>query len=872
MKQQFAVIATYADGSKRDVSAEAFIESSNTEVATVDKTGLMTAVRRGETTMLARYEGAYAASTVVVMGDRTGFAWAAPPQFNWVDGLVDAKLKKMKILPSELCDDAEFVRRVYIDLTGLPPTAEEVRKFLADTRPTKVKRDELIDKLVGGEAFVEHWTNKWADMLQVNRKFLGEPGAKALRDWIKNAVATNMPYDKFAHEVLTASGSNIANPPASYYKVLRTPDAVMENTTQLFLAIRFNCNKCHDHPFERWTQDQYYELAAFFAQVDRQEDPKYKGQKLGGTAVEKPLPLVEVIDDGKIGEFKHDRTGAETAPKFPFTHADLPAKDLPRRLRAAEWITSQENPYFAKSYVNRIWSYLLGVGIIEPVDDIRAGNPPTNPELLDRLTKEFVAGGFDTRKLITTICKSRTYQLSIATNKLNKDDEINYSHALPRRLPAEVLFDSIHRATGSSAKLPGLPAGARAAQLLDSNVELPGGFLELFGKPARESACECERSNTMMLGSVMAMVNGPIIADAIKDPAGHIAKFTAGNPDNAKVVEEIYLSVLNRFPTAKEKETGAAAIQAADKDHAMMSAAYYKKLAAYHEYRVGLDEKQVAWETGLRAQKPTEWVVLTPTRANSRNGATPAVAKDGATTAIQKDGSVLVSGKTGAVDIYNVVAEAKLKGTITALRIETLSDPSLPKKGPGRAENGNFVLNELRVQARPLEKADEKPKPAKLTKPQATFEQGGFPAANAIDTNPATGWAVMGGTGKDQAAVFSFEKPVAVSEGIALTVVMDQRYGSNHTIGKFRLSVTTDPNPKLAPPVSAEVVAMLETPADKRTPDVKAKLRELYLAQDKELARLKAETADPPPADPRVLGAQDLVWALINSPAFLFNH
>ncbi|HET6572260.1 MAG TPA: DUF1549 domain-containing protein [Fimbriiglobus sp.] len=872
MKQQFAVIATYADGSTRDVSAEAFVESSNTEVTTVDKTGLATAVRRGEATMLARYEGAYAAGTVVVMGDRSGFAWADPPQINWIDGLVDAKLKRMKILPSGLCDDDDFVRRVHIDLTGLPPTAGEVRKFLADTRPTKFKRDELIDKLIGSDAFVEHWTNKWADLLQVNRKFLGEPGAKALRGWIKNAVATNMPYDEFAHAVLTASGSNVANPPASYYKVLRTPDEVMENTTQLFLAIRFNCNKCHDHPFERWTQDQYYEMAAFFAQVSRTEDPKYKGQKVGGTAVEKPLPLVEVIADGKFGEVKHDRTGEVSAPHFPFTYGDVPSKTLPRRVRAADWITAKENPYFAKSYVNRIWSYLLGVGIIEPVDDIRAGNPPTNPELLDRLTKEFIASKFDVRKLITTICKSRTYQLSIATNKFNRDDEINYSHALARRLPAEVLFDSIHRATGTVSRLPGLPAGARAAQLLDSNVELPGGFLELFGKPARESACECERSNTMMLGSVMAMVNGPIIADAIKDPDGHIAKFTAATSDDARVVEEIYLSVLNRYPTAKETQTGIAAILSADKDHAVMSADYYKRLAAYHEYRAGLDEKQVAWENSLRAQKPTEWVVLTPKRANSRNGATPAVAKAGATMTIQKDGSVLVSGKTGAVDIYNVLAEAKLKGTVTAVRLEVLSDPSLPKKGPGRAENGNFVLNELRVRARPLEKDNIKPRPVTLTKPQATFEQGNFPVGNAIDTNPASGWAIMGGTGKDQAAMFSFAKPVTVAEGIALTLMFDQRFGGNHTIGKFRLSVTTDPNPKLMPTVSADLVAMLDTPAGKRTPQVRAKLRELYLAQDKEYARLKAGTADPPPGDPRVLGAQDLVWALINSPAFLFNH
>jgi hypothetical protein len=873
MKQQFAVIATYADGSKRDVSAEAFVESSNTEVATVDKSGLMTAVRRGEATMLARYEGAYAASTAVVMGDRSGFAWAAPPQLNWVDELVDAKLKKVKVLPSGLCDDAEFIRRVTIDLTGLPPTAEEVRAFLADTRPTRQKREELIDKLVGSDAFVEHWTNKWGDLLQVNRKFLGEPGAKALRDWVRNAVATNMPYDKFAYEVLTGSGSNVENPPASYYKVLRTPDAVMENTTQLFLAIRFNCNKCHDHPFEKWTQDQYYQMAAFFAQVNRKEDPKYKGQKLGGTAVEGAKPLVEDIEDGTSGEVKHDRTGQVTAPKFPFTYVGLQlTEDLPRRVRAAKWTTSKTNPYFAKSYVNRIWSYLLGVGIIEPVDDIRAGNPPTNPELLDRLTKEFVAGGFDTRNLIKTICKSRTYQLSIATNPFNKDDDINYSHALPRRLPAEVLFDSIHRATGTASKLPGLPPGARAAQLLDSNVELPGGFLELFGKPARESACECERSNTMMLGSVMAMVNGPIIADAIRDPAGHIAKFTLENKDDVKVVEEIYLSVLNRFPTAKEKADGVAALESAEKDHDTMSAAYYKKLAAFHEYRLTLDGKQTAWEANLLAQKPTAWVTLTPTKAVSKNGPTPAVARDGATLTIQKDGSVLASGKTGAVDIYTVTAEAKLTGAITAFRLETLSDPSLPGKGPGRAENGNFVLNELRVTARPLEKPDEKPKAVKLTKPQATIEQGGFPAANAIDGNPATGWGILPGNGQDQAAAFSFDKPVPVEEGVVLTVVMDQRFGTNHTVGKFRLSVTTDPNPKVAAPVSADVIGMLETPAEKRSTDVRMKLRQMYLAQDAEYQRMQRETVNPPPSDARVLGAQDLVWALVNSPAFLFNH
>ncbi|HZU36955.1 MAG TPA: DUF1549 domain-containing protein, partial [Gemmataceae bacterium] len=355
MKQQMAVLATFSDGTVRDVTDEAFIESSNTEVVKADKRGLITALRRGEATALARYEGNYTATTLIVMGDRRGFQWHPAPEFNYIDQLVDAKLKRVKVLPGGICTDNEFVRRIYLDLTGLPPTPAIVRAFVADKRPTQVKRAELVDKLIGSPDYIEHWTNKWADLLQVNRKFLGEQGAKALRDWIHQAVASNMPYNKFVYTILTASGSNVANPPASYYKILRTPDATMENTTQLFLAIRFNCNKCHDHPFERWTQDQYYEMAAFFAQVGLKEDPKFKGQKIGGTDVESAQPLVEDVFDENTGEVKHERTGAITPPVFPYTFkAHLP-QHASRRERLARWVTAKENPYFAKSYVNRIW-------------------------------------------------------------------------------------------------------------------------------------------------------------------------------------------------------------------------------------------------------------------------------------------------------------------------------------------------------------------------------------------------------------------------------------------------------------------------------------------------------------------------------------
>jgi hypothetical protein len=862
MRQQFRVVATYTDGKTRDVSAEAFVESSNTDIATVDKTGLLTTARRGEATMLARYEGAYDASTVVVMGDRSGFAWEPRPVLNHIDELVDAKLKKMRIQPNGLCDDAEFVRRVSIDLTGLPPTAAEVRAFLADGRPSREKRDALIDRLVGSDAYVEHWTNKWADLLQVNRKFLGDRGATELRKWIREAVARNMPYDRFCHAILTASGSNVENPPASYYKVLRDAESVMENTTQLFLAVRFNCNKCHDHPFERWTQDQYYQMAAYFARVSLKEDPKYKGQRIGGTAVEGAKPLAEVVADAAGGEVKHARTGAAVPPRFPYPTPDTDDPKATRREQVAKWITSPKNQYFARSYVNRVWSYLLGVGIIEPVDDIRAGNPPTNPELLDRLTNDFVASGFDVQKLVRTVCKSRTYQLSIGTNRWNRDDETNYSRAIARRLPAEVLYDAVYRATGSVTHLPGMPAGARAAQLLDSNVELPGGFLELLGKPVRESACECERSSGMMLGPVLAFVSGPVVGDAVQDPNNHIAKFTLKEKDDAKVVEEVYLSVLNRFPTAAETEAGVKALRGADKDHAELVATHKDRLAAFEAYKKTLDGKQPAWEAGLREQRPTAWTVIEPAKAT---------AKSGATLTKQPDGSLLVSGKTDTNELYTLTFEVKQKG-VTGVRLEVLADPSLPAKGPGRAPNGNFVLNEFKLTARPTDKADEKPKPVKFVNPQASFQQEGFPVQNAIDNNPGSGWAIAPALGQNQVAVFPIQGPVGGAEGTTLTFTLDQRFGGGHTIGRFRLSVTTDKGVRLASPVPAEVMKLVETPEGQRTPAQKAELRNRYLAQDREYQRLAANAAKVPPADPRVLGAQDLTWALLNSPAFLFNR
>jgi hypothetical protein len=423
------VVATYSDGAQRDVSEDAFIESGDAECATADKAGVITAVRRGEAAMLARYEGAYAATTLTVMGDREGFEWSAPPAYNRIDELVDLKLQRMKIAASGLSTDEEFVRRIRLDLTGLPPTADEIRAFLADPRESRAKREAMIDALVGSDDYIEHWPNRWADLLMVNGRFLGSEGAAAYRQWIRTAIAENRPYDRFVRELFTSTGSNREHPGGSYFKVRRTPDAIAETTTQVFLGVRFNCNKCHDHPFERWTQDNYYGWAAFFADVRLQKDPASGDRTIAGSEVEAAQPLFEIVDDGADGQMTHLRTGKAAPPKFPFdSGAGLAARDestATLRQQAAEWITSRDNPYFASSYANRVWAHLMGAGLIEPIDDIRAGNPPTNPELLAYLTDEFLASDFDVQRLIRLICKSRTYQLSHKTNDWNKDDRRN---------------------------------------------------------------------------------------------------------------------------------------------------------------------------------------------------------------------------------------------------------------------------------------------------------------------------------------------------------------------------------------------------------------------------------------------------------------
>ena len=534
-QQQLIVIAKYADGSTRDVTRDATFETSNFEVATVSKTGMITAVQRGEAAALVRYEGNYAAAPISILGNRDGYQWVPQPEYNIIDGLVNAKLQRMKILPSGMASDTEFLRRVTLDLVGVPPTIEEVTAFETDTTETQAKRAAKVEQLLAGPGYVEHWTLKWSDLLLNRRKTVTERGVWAFRNWIRQAIATNKPYEQFAAELITANGNTFENPAANYFRIAREPKLVMENMTQVFLGTRFNCNQCHDHPFERWTQRQYYDLAAYFADVGRRPMPD--GDEFIFTM---GAPTAVVNPD----------TNQAASPKFPFEHSGAIDAGAARREQLAQWLTAKENPYFAKSIVNRYWSYFFGRGIIDPVDDIRASNPASNPELLDALTKDFIEHNHDLKRLIRLICSSVTYQRSLDANVWNEDDTANFSHALPRRLAAEQLYDSIIQATGAPRALPGVPAGFRAAELPDPQVEV--AFLDMFGRAPRESPCECERTSDVSLGQTLNMVNGSTIGDAIAHPQGIVARSIAAGATSDRLIETIYLSVLCRKPAPEE--------------------------------------------------------------------------------------------------------------------------------------------------------------------------------------------------------------------------------------------------------------------------------------------------------------------------------
>ncbi|MBM3736788.1 MAG: DUF1549 domain-containing protein [Acidobacteria bacterium] len=534
--QKLKVTAHYADGSSRDVTGDALYTSNNPTAAEVNDEGIVKTIRQGEAAMLVRYEGKLSVINVTAVPEAK-FAWKAVPEWNYVDKHVNAKLQRLKLQPSELASDSEFLRRVSFDLIGLPPSPEEVKAFVADRTETRAKRSAAINRLLARSEFVNHWTVKWSDLLQVNRNKLGDKGVWAFRDWIRESLAENRPYDRMVRELLTAKGSTYKNPPANFFRFTREPKVAMETTTQLFLGVRMVCAQCHDHPFEQWTQNQYYNLSAFFGSL---------AVKNGDDADEEV-----VYDKREEFEIHHPKDNRVMPAKFLFPVGGMGVREAEMRESLAGWITAKENPLFSKSMANRMWSYLMGRGIIDPVDDIRASNPASNPALLEALTKDFLDRGYDLKHLIRTIVESRTYQLSYKPNASNAGDEANFSHALPRRLSAEQLFDGIHIAAGVKPKFQLVPKDSLAQDLPDPSVG-KGGFLDVFGRPERQTSCECERRSDVSLVQALNLLNGATIAEAIADPEGRIAKLALAGVSDRKLVEEIYLGALSRMPEGNE--------------------------------------------------------------------------------------------------------------------------------------------------------------------------------------------------------------------------------------------------------------------------------------------------------------------------------
>jgi hypothetical protein len=539
--QQLAVRARFSDGTTRDVTRLTVFSSSDTAVADVNANGLVEFKGAGEVAVLARYLMELQTVRLTYLEPRPGFVWPNPPEHNYVDKHVFAKLKLLSIPPSGLCSDDEFLRRAYLDLCGKLPTPDEVRTFLAST--AKDKRARLIDELLDRPEFADYWTMKWSDVLRSSRKTIQIKGTHVFQAWLREHFKNDTGFDEVVRQLLTASGSTFSNPPANYYRIARDPQNLAETTAQLFFGIRMQCAKCHNHPFERWTQDDYYSMAAFFARVRQKPDPREPG----------PAPRVagaEIIFSARAGEVTQLRTGKVMPPKFlgGAVAAVPPGKD--RRQVLAKWMTSGDNPFFAKSTVNRIWYHLNGRGIVDPVDDFRDSNPSANDELLDELAKDFVAHKFSFKHLIRVIMMSRTYQLSAQTNEHNKEDGKYFSHAVTKMLPAEVLLDALCDAMEVPEKFPGLPLGTRAVQLPDGDINHP--FLKTFGQPARELACECERESDSNLAQALQLINGPTLNDKLRNPNNRIGRLLAKKTGERQMIDELWLGTLSRLPDADE--------------------------------------------------------------------------------------------------------------------------------------------------------------------------------------------------------------------------------------------------------------------------------------------------------------------------------
>jgi hypothetical protein len=530
--QQLTVRAKYSDGTDRDVTHLAVFLSSNDNAATVSTDGKVTAANRGEAFIMARFATHTVGVPFIVLPKALQFEWKDVPANNYIDELVYDKLKRLRIQPSELCSDSEFIRRVSLDVCGVLPTSEETEQFLADTDPAK--REKLVDKLLARKEFVELWVMKWSELLQIrSTQYVSYKATLLYYTWLQEQIAGNVPIDEMVKKLLAAEGGTFSNPPTNYFQAEQDRLKTAENVAQVFMGMRIQCAQCHNHPFDRWTMDDYYSFAAFFAQI---------GRKAGAD------PRETIVFNAGGGEVNHLVGGRAMPPKFlGGAVPDVAGKD--RREVLAEWLASSENPFFAKNLANIVWAHFFGRGIVHEVDDVRVSNPPVNAALLETLGTKFTEYKYDFKQLVRDICTSRTYQLSTKMNETNAQDDRNFSHATLRRIRAEILLDCISQATETKDKFAGLPLGARAVQIADGNTATY--FLTTFGRATRETVCACEVKMEPNLGQALHLINGENAHEKIKQ-GGVVAKLLEAGKNPPQAVDELYLRCLSRKPTAEE--------------------------------------------------------------------------------------------------------------------------------------------------------------------------------------------------------------------------------------------------------------------------------------------------------------------------------
>ncbi|MCA9115118.1 MAG: DUF1549 domain-containing protein, partial [Planctomycetaceae bacterium] len=533
--QNLSVRAFYSDGTTRDVTHLAYFMSSNDNSGVVSQAGELTAQKRGEVFVMARFETHTVGSHFIVLPKGLQFEWPNVAENNYIDTLVHNKLKKLRIIPSDVCTDEEFLRRVTLDITGQLPTFEEYEKFMASQDPKK--RELLVDELLTRKEFVEQWVMKWAELLQIrSSQQVSYKSMLRYFNWVDQQISNNVPMDEMVRNLLGSNGGTFANPATNYYQNETDTLKVAENVAQVFMGMRTQCAQCHNHPFDRWTMDDYYGFAAFFSQIGRKR-------------AEDPREIIVYNSGG--GEVRNPVGNKVMAPKFLGGDVpDVAGKD--RRVVLANWLASDDNPYFARNLSNIVWAHFFGRGIINEVDDVRVSNPPVNPELLDELSRRFSEYRYDFRKLVRDICVSRTYQLSTQTNESNQGDDRNFAHGTLRRLRAEVMLDTISQVTNTRDKFAGLPLGARAVQIADGNTSTY--FLTAFGRAKRETACSCEVQMEPNLSQALHMLNGDTVNSKIQS-GGVLTTLLKEGKTPEQIVEQLYITCLTRKPTPQEMES-----------------------------------------------------------------------------------------------------------------------------------------------------------------------------------------------------------------------------------------------------------------------------------------------------------------------------